>query len=239
MNKIKHILAQTSNRQYPLPKEKWKYYQEWHDTIFFHWKVPKRLIEQYIPDGVELDTFNNIAWISLVAFEVKNMRMRNLPVLPFISHFYEINIRTYVIKNGIQGIYLFSIETDKFIEVFFSRLFIGLPYQKSKIIRTKTSLFAENTNLNSHLNIEFDIDTSSLEKTDLDFWLSERHALYENCNKKLCRFDVHHQEWNLQKLNAKICKMKYNAGKYALTIYPDKVHYAKKAEVILWGKKTA
>ena len=238
MNKIEHILAQTSNRQYPLPQQKWKYYQEWHDTVFFHWKVPAILLEKYIPEGLQLDTFNAIAWVSLVAFEVKNMRMRNVPALPYLSHFHEINIRTYVIKDGIPGIYLFSIETDKLIEVLFTRLFIGLPYKKSTIKRTKSALLAHNAALHSHLNIEFKNESSPAEKTDLNCWLSERHALYDNCNEKIGRFDIHHPEWELYNLNAKIIKIKYQAGRYNLNIYPDRVHYAKKIEVVLWGRKT-
>ena len=237
MNTIEDILTQRSNRQYPLPQKKWKYYQQWHNTVFFHWKVPRILLEEYIPKGLELDTHHNIAWISLVAFEVKNMRMRNLPVLPYISHFHEINIRTYVTRDGIPGIYLFSIETDKLIEVLFSRLLIGLPYKKSMIKRTERSLLAQNGVLNSYLNIEVKNKASVLEKTDLDFWLSERHALYENCNEKMYRFDVHHPEWNLYNLNAKINKIKYKAGRYNFNIYPDKVHYSKKIEVLLWGRK--
>lgn len=143
MTNVNDILAYTANRQYPLPEKKWKYYQEWHNTLFFHWKVPKNLIENYIPDGLELDLHNDIAWISLVAFEVKNMTLRNVPPLPYISNFHEINIRTYVIKDGIPGIYLFSIETDKFIEVLLTRIFIGLPYKKSKINRTTNRLRAQ------------------------------------------------------------------------------------------------
>src|SRR4051812_40319705 len=99
MDKIKHILSQTSNRQYPLPEKKWSYFQEWHQTVFLHWEVPVYFLEEYIPKGIELDTYRNMAWISLVAFEVKNMRLRNLPPFPFISDFKEINLRTYVIKD--------------------------------------------------------------------------------------------------------------------------------------------
>src|SRR3954463_8916140 len=105
MNKTDKILADTSHRQYPLPQKKWKYFQEWHNTLFFHWEIPPNLIENYIPEGLELDTINNMAWVSLVAFEVKNMRLRNLPPIPYVSDFQEINIRTYVIKDGIPGIY--------------------------------------------------------------------------------------------------------------------------------------
>lgn len=137
MTKTDYILTQTSNRQYALPDRKWKYFQEWHDTLFLNWKVPKVLLEKHIPKELELDTFDNMAWVSLVAFEVKKMRPRNLPAIPYVSNFHEINVRTYVIKNGIPGIYMFSIETNKFIEVLLTRFFIGLPYQKSNIIELK------------------------------------------------------------------------------------------------------
>lgn len=237
MDKTDQILSDTSNRYYPLPKRKWKYYQEWHDTLFFHWKVPSVLLEKHLPDGMELDTFDDTAWVSLVAFEIKNMTMRNLPILPYISHFHEINVRTYVIKDGIPGIYLFSIETDKLIEVLFSRLFIGLPYKKSTIIRTKKSLVSENTISNSYSNIEYEKSNTVLEKTELDLWLTERHALYDDCNRSLCRFDIHHKEWKLENLNAKINTIKYKAGQYGLTVAPDRIQYAEKIDVVLWGKK--
>src|SRR5690606_5058980 len=122
MSKIDDILASTNNRQYPIPEKKWKYFQEWHDTIFLHWEIPVHFLQEHIPEKIELDTFNNMAWVSLVAFEVKNMRLRNLPSLPYVSNFLEINLRTYVIKDGKPGIYMFSIETDKFIEVLLTRI---------------------------------------------------------------------------------------------------------------------
>lgn len=237
MTDVNDILAYTANRQYPIPEENWKYYQEWHSTLFFHWKVPKNLIENYIPDGLELDLHNNIAWISLVAFEVKNMRPRNLPPLPYISNFYEINIRTYVIKDGIPGIYLFSIETNKMIEVLLTRVFIGLPYKKSKMNFTANSLRSLDSASGSYLDIQFEDTTSLIEKTNLDLWLSERHSLYEKYKTKIARFDIHHKEWELYQLNAKINKIKYTAGRYNLTTYPDKIQYSNRIDVVLWGRK--
>ena len=239
MTNVNHILADTSNRQYPLPQKKWKYYQEWHDTVFLHWKVPKKLLEEYIPEGLELDIIDNIAWVSLAAFEVKNMRLRNLPSLPYVSNFHEINIRTYVIKDGIPGIYLFSIETDKWIEVLLTRLFIGLPYQKASIQRTQNRLWSENKSLAQHLDISFGGSGSLIDKTATDLWLTERHSLYEKNNENIYRFDIHHKEWELKNLDTKITSIKYYAGKYALNIYPDKIQYSKKIEVVLWGREKA
>lgn len=89
MSNTNEILASTGNREYPLPEKKWKYFQQWHHTIFCHWEVPAYFLQEHIPKGIELDTFNNMAWVSLVAFEVRNMRLRNTPPLWYISNFHE------------------------------------------------------------------------------------------------------------------------------------------------------
>lgn len=239
MSKTDQILASTGNRQYPLPEKKWKYFQQWNDTIFFHWEVPVYFLQEHIPKEIELDTFNNMAWVSLVAFEVKNMRLRNMPSLPYISNFQEINLRTYVIKDGKPGIYMFSIETDKLIEVLLTRAFIGLPYKKSKIKRTPKKIVSQNKNLNQQLDITIGKARPIAEKTNLDFWLTERHCLYEICNNRICRFDIHHKQWELKNLSVSINDILYHAGKYNLSIFPDKAQYSKKLDVILWGKEKA
>jgi len=238
MTNVNNILADTSNRQYPLPEKKWKYFQEWHDTLFFHWKVAPDLLHDYIPEDLELDVLDDYAWVSLVAFEVRNMRLRNLPPFPYVSHFHEINIRTYVVKDGIPGIYLFSIETDKFIEVLLTNLFIGLPYRKTKIKRTENQLLSGNDFLTNQVDISFDYKTASeIKKTETDFWLTERHSLYEKNKRKTYRFDIHHKKWELKKLDASISSIKYNAGKFNLNINPDSIQYSEKIDVVLWGKE--
>ncbi len=237
MASVNEILKETKNRQYPMPAKNWKYYQEWYYTLFFHWEVPVHLLEKYIPKGIEIDTYSNMAWVTLVSFEVKNMHFRGFLPFPYISDFEEINIRTYVIKNGIRGIYLFSIETNKLAEVILTNIFIGLPYQKSKIKRHGNCPFSKNKKLNTLLDVKIGKSALIKKKTDLDLWLTERHSLYEVCNNKMCRFDIHHKEWELQNLDVTINDINYDVGKYKFNSYPDKIHYAEKTEVVLWGKK--
>jgi len=237
MSKADQILASTGNRQYPLPEKKWKYFQQWHDTIFLHWEVPVYFLQEHIPKEIELDTFNNMAWVSLVAFEVRNMKLRRMPSLPYISNFQEINLRTYVIKDGRPGIYMFSIETDKLIEVLLTRVFIGLSYKKSKIKRTRKRIVSKNKTQNQRLDITIGKTRPLVEKTNLDFWLTGRHCLYETCANKICRFDIHHKQWELKNLSVSINDILYAAGKYNLNILPDKIQYSEKLDVILWGKE--
>jgi hypothetical protein len=239
MSTTDKILSSTGNRQYPLPEKKWKYFQQWKDTIFFHWEVPAYFLQDYIPKEIELDTFNNMAWVSLVAFEVRNMRLINMPSFPYVSNFHEINVRTYVVKDGKPGIYMFSIETDKLIEVLLTRLFIGLPYKKSKIARSPKKIVSENKKVNQLLDVSIGKTKPIKEKTNLDFWLTERHCLYEICGNEICRFDIHHREWELKNLSVSINNISYNAGTYSLSPFPDKIQYAQKLDVILWGKEKA
>ncbi|HEU0137817.1 MAG TPA: DUF2071 domain-containing protein, partial [Flavobacterium sp.] len=113
MDKTAAITEDTSNRNYPLPVGPWKYYQEWHQVLFLHWKIDAAELLPYLPPGLEIDMHEGQAWISLVPFSVRKMKLRGLPVLPYFSEFEEINLRTYVIKDNVPGIYMFSIETNK------------------------------------------------------------------------------------------------------------------------------
>lgn len=47
----------------------WIISQEWHDILFLHWPVSAEDIRQYIPSELELEIFDNKAWISLVFFK--------------------------------------------------------------------------------------------------------------------------------------------------------------------------
>lgn len=232
-----NILSDTSQRTYPIPPSEWKYYQQWHNTVFLHWAAPAEKIREMLPPGLEADTFNGYAWISLVAFEVKKMTVHSLPPIPYISNFREINVRTYVTHNGIEGIYMFSIETDKLIEVLLTRTFIGLPYKKSEINKTPNRFQSVNKQNNYRLNLSYKPIGWAAKKTELDYWLTERHALYNYHNNTLYRHDIHHKEWKLSEVAIFIFDLNYQLNTMSLPANPDKTHFCEKIEVLLWSRK--
>src|SRR5690606_29458642 len=107
---IKDILKQTDHRSTEIPQTPYSFYQEWNRALFFHWKVDAESLLPFIPEGLEIDLFNNAAYISLVAFTMEEIRPKGFPALSFISNFNEINLRTYVIKDGKPGVYFLNIE---------------------------------------------------------------------------------------------------------------------------------
>jgi uncharacterized protein YqjF (DUF2071 family) len=72
MTGTKQILEQNTHRPWPLPKKSFIFYQEWHNVIFLHFPFEISQIESLIPSELQLDSFDNKAWISLVAFTVDN-----------------------------------------------------------------------------------------------------------------------------------------------------------------------
>jgi uncharacterized protein YqjF (DUF2071 family) len=131
MRRISNILQINGHRPYPLPQRPWIFYQEWHDVIFAHWKVPLEPLRELIPKGLATDLFGGQAWVSLVAFSLRGLRPRLLPAFSPLSDFYEINKRTYVVRNHKPGIFFFSLEAEKRASSLMGKMATGLPYMKS------------------------------------------------------------------------------------------------------------
>ncbi|QRY55485.1 YqjF family protein [Sphingobacterium siyangense] len=238
MEKIESILNSVSHRQYPLPLRPWKQYQEWHGNIFMHWKSDAASLASLLPKGLELDLIHSEAWISIVAFSVKKLHPRFLPPLPFLSDFHEVNVRTYVRRNGIPGIYFLSIEAQKLLPVLLARLLIGLPYMKSEISRKQRAYHSHNKEKMLKLDFAYLPHETITEKTELDIWLTERHALYLSKSGRLHRIDVHHKEWPLQYVELYPKVVRYplvGSGNYE--DLPDKMHYAQEVTALLWGSR--
>lgn len=60
-----------------------------------NYEVNPSVLALYLPNGVELDFYNNKIYVSLVGFMFKNTSLFNIPI-PFLVTFEEINLRFYV-----------------------------------------------------------------------------------------------------------------------------------------------
>jgi hypothetical protein len=75
---------------------------EWRKLILFNYAVEAKYLLPYVPAGTELDTYNDICYVSLVGFMFVKTKLKGIPV-PFHQDFEEINLRFYVkhkTKNG-------------------------------------------------------------------------------------------------------------------------------------------
>jgi len=231
------LLNCKSHRPFSYPGRTWKYYQEWDETLFLHWKVPAELLWELLPPGLLLDTIHGEAWVSVVAFTVKDMRFRYLPPLPYVSDFNEVNLRTYVIRDGIPGIYFLTVEAGKKLSVTMARLFVGIKYQKARIKRGSHSYSLSRSNEGNMLKTKYVWLENISEKSNVDKWLTERYCAYELIHNHMYRFNIHHKPWPLKKLKLRRLNISYYKGPLEITERPHLQHYAPQQKVLLWGRE--
>lgn len=235
---MKHIqiLYSTEHRPYEIPNSKWKYYQEWNDVIFLHWQVDMEKLKGFLPHKMEVDTFKGYPWVSLVAFSMEKIRPRNLPYLSLISNFHEINVRTYCKVDGKAGVSFLSIEGGNHFSCKVAKLISDLPYRYSNIKRKSNLFESNNYQFNDSLKIKYQTGNANNSKDELDIWLTERYALFQQSGLNVNQFEIHHAEWPISKINIEKLELNYSRFNELLTNNPDRVHYSPGVKVLAWGK---
>jgi len=233
----KDILKQTKHRAFMYPRRSWKFYQEWSKAIFLHWEVDPSLIQSYLPKGMEIDTINEKTWISLVAFDMDHVGVRNMPQLPYISNFQEINIRAYISCNGKPGVYFLNMEGSKWSSCKILGFLSKLPYKHSKMKRLPFSFWSQCETSKDFFYIEFDLENQPILKDETDLWLTERYVLFQEHQSHIIEYEVHHLEWPMQELTIKKMELDYPKFNSLLHNKPDRVHYSTGVQVLTWDKK--
>ncbi len=236
---IADLLQQVSHRPWLLPKGPWSYYQEWNRALFLHWKVPVSALRSLIPAGLEPDTFEGEAWVSLVAFTMERIRPAYLPAVSFLSDFHEINLRTYVTRNGKPGVYFLNIEAARSLSVVVARALSGLPYGKAHMKRMEQSGLDHYVSDNREKAFRFEAAYLTgepvTEKSPLDLWLTERYCLYVKHRGRLRCYDIHHKPWDLKAVEVSRLNTGYAVGSIQLAErQPDLVHYSEGVQVLAW-----
>jgi hypothetical protein len=104
-------------------------YQRWRHLLFLHWPLPVDAVQALLPKGLTVDTFEGRAYVGVVPFTMRDVRPWWSPSIPGISHFHELNVRTYVHHEGRDpGVWFFSLDAAKLIAVLAARTLWHLPY---------------------------------------------------------------------------------------------------------------
>ena len=84
----------------------------------------------------------------------------------------------------------------------------------------------------------YQTDPQPYERTELDKWLVERYCLYMNNDDKLYRYDIHHPEWEIKRVQLKHLKLQYKVGELTLTEQPpDLTHFSPGVKVLAWPRQ--
>ena len=90
---------------------------EWTHVTNITYAVDPALLKPHLPEGLELDTIDGKAFVSLVPFNFFNTKIRNIRI-PFHVNFPEMNLRFYVKHKGRRGVTFLREYVPKFFVAF-------------------------------------------------------------------------------------------------------------------------
>lgn len=102
----------------------------WQDVGFMHWPVAPETVEATLPDGLAVDTYDGRAWLSMVPFQMADIRPRGSPIG---RSFGELNLRTYVVADGTPGVYFYNLDADDRLSVTLARQLFQLSYYRESM----------------------------------------------------------------------------------------------------------
>ncbi len=183
----------------------WLMTQDWENVLFLHWPVSAEELRKHIPDELELDLYNDTAWISLVLFTVGESRPRLMPPFPPACNFPELNVRTYVKHGKKPGIYFFSLDADSDFVVSLTTIGDFLPYRKAAVdYIEKDGRFAfsshrlEEDEAPESFTVGFKPNLDKMiRKQEIDRFLTDRFTFWRKPKNSLYRMDITHPEWDL------------------------------------------
>lgn len=179
-------------------------HQSWHDLLFLHWEIPTERLRPLIPQSLAIDTFEDKAWLTITPLTITDLRPPYLPAIPYFSWLYELNVRTYVYRDGVPGVWFFSLDANHILAVLGARTFFSLPYFNARIMCEKdgsdVSFWSARTETKAEFAASWTVgdEVPMAAPGSLDFFLVERYCLYAAQRDALYRCRIHHQPWPLQ-----------------------------------------
>lgn len=115
--------------------------QRWTDLTYLHWPVDPERLAPVMPPGVRVDTADGTAWVGLVPFVMRDVRLRlplpGRPAVPApasLGNFCETNVRTYSVgPDGRRGVIFLSLDAERALPVLVARVAFALPYMWSSM----------------------------------------------------------------------------------------------------------
>ena len=234
----------TDHLPFPMPERPHAIVQQWRHLSFLHWEVDPVRLTPYIPDGLELDLFEEKAYIGTIPFLMTGVRPRQAVSVPGISTFPEFNIRTYVRQGGKAGVFFITLDAQSRVTCAYAPRAYGVPYQYT---RGRVDVDGETYSWRSkRVNGGQELVGSCIgtgeamqaEPGSLEEFLFERYCLYTSHKEKLCIAHTHHDPWVFRKGEAEVISNtlteSYDLG-ISDVLKPDLIHISDGVLVHMWS----
>ncbi len=228
-----------------MPQRPWRLRQRWSRLLFAHWPVPAEAVQQRLPRGLRVDTFDGWAWLGVVPFLMDQVRVRTVGErsisVPTAHAFPELNLRTYVVApDGRRGVYFFSLDAGSLLAVLGARVAFGLPYFWARMRTEQRGSVLRYTSLRrvgrpANFSASYRSLATSSPDDDLRRFLTERYAFFTRFLGNVQAGEIHHGPWLLENAEAEF-EQNGLPGAFGFTL-PDRppvLHYAPEVHMQAW-----
>lgn len=180
--------------------------QRWRDVAFVHVGYDPERLSERLPDGLEPDTFDDLAWVGITPFRME------ASLLPLVSgprrHVGETNVRTYVRDGrGRDGIWFLSLDLSSGLVARVLRSVAGLPYRAADVrmdadgSRRRYHVDREAPDGRGRMDLEIEVgERIPEEEVDpFEVHVTGRWRAYARRFGGLYTVPVHHPAWTLHR----------------------------------------
>ena len=240
-------LEEIDHRPWPLPDGRWLQGQTWCNLLFAHWRVSSEQLRRVMPPALPLHLYDDgSAWLSVTPFSITGLRLRGTPPLPWVSHFPELNVRTYVELDGKPGIYFFSLDAGRRAAVIAARRSYRLPYFHARmgVKKVGARVHYESERIDSSgppARFRGSYGPVGGDSDDrLARWLAERYCAYTvDKQQRPLRIEIHHPPWPLQPAEAEL-DAQGMADQIGVRLEGDPlIHFSARQDTLIWPLKPA
>jgi len=180
--------------------------QGWYDLAYIHYRYKVEEVARILPPGLEVDVCDGSAWVGLIPFSMRGIGVPGLPGVPYLGSFPEVNVRTYVRRNGIPGVWFCSLDINRLLPTIVARTTYTLPYCFGKASNKRvgdelhTLVVRKWPRGIAETKIHLKILELIVEPSPLEVFLSARWGLYTTTRGGSLRYaPISHDRWPLQR----------------------------------------
>ncbi len=221
----------------------------WRQLLFANWPVEPEVAERGLPEGLNVDTYDGQAWLSVVPFINVDVRPRGLPASVGVD-LPELNLRTYVTVPGEDqpAVFFYSLDADGWLSVLGARVAFGLPYFNANIRMAERDEAVHYHCRRAHpgdqplrfdaryepTGNQLDADPGSLAE-----FLTERYRFYIGGRGGTIAYtDVDHDPWSLRPARVKFRKNEtFRANNFAEPDGEPICYYSSGMDIVSSGRK--
>jgi uncharacterized protein YqjF (DUF2071 family) len=184
----------------------WVMAQRWAHLLYLHYRVAPDVVRRLVPEPLEIDEFDGTAWVSVVPLRMERVHLRGIVPIPGTTDFPEVNVRTYVVHDGVPGVYFLSIDAASRFSCSVARSSFRLPYRDAVMSLTEhAGTYRMRSERRSDRSIGFEAEYRPTGAIVPDppgsqtRFLAERYCMYATTRPgRLVRGDISHLPWVVQ-----------------------------------------